>query len=481
MESNEYQAIAELWKLIFGFHKSMSLKCALDLGIPDAIYNHGQPMTLSQLHSALSLPPSRKHSLFRLMRILTHFGFINLEQDSSSEAVYNLTPLSRLVTSTKVAPFNLLPLARFNLDDLMQKAYPCLGDWFMQEEKKMPFELVHGVDLWEMSCQNPKTNKFVNDAMISSCCLFTDVIVKDGGDIFKATKSLVDVGGGTGTITKVIAENFPHVKCTVLDLPHVEGDFQNEINVKFVAGDMFVYIPAADVILLKWILHCSSDEDCIKILRRCREAIPSRDAGGKVLILEAVVGLTSAVISKEPQLMFDLVMLTVTGGAERDEQEWSKLFTEAGFSSYKIIHTIGFMSIIEALAMGCATLDPPLTTTSSNLLNTTIVMFHETHFSYLGFLRRLRKKKRGREVFEDPTKAVTMVNVPKTKKTYCKNKECRKHTLHKVTQYKKGKDSLSAQGKRRYDRKQSGYGGQTKPVFHKKVYFFPLLPGSVVF
>jgi hypothetical protein len=40
-----------------------------------------------------------------------------------------------------------------------------------------------------------------------------------------------------------------------------------------------------------------------------------------------------------------------------------------------------------------------------------------------------------------------------------------------VTQYKKGKDSLFAQGKRRYDRKQSGYGGQTKPVFHKKVCF----------
>lgn len=28
--------------------------------------------------------------------------------------------------------------------------------------------------------------------------------------------------------------------------------------------------------------------------------------------------------------------------------------------------------------------------------------------------------------------------------------------------------SLYAQGKRRYDRKQSGYGGQTKPIFHKK-------------
>uniref|UniRef100_A0A4W5K259 60S ribosomal protein L36a n=1 Tax=Hucho hucho TaxID=62062 RepID=A0A4W5K259_9TELE len=61
-----------------------------------------------------------------------------------------------------------------------------------------------------------------------------------------------------------------------------------------------------------------------------------------------------------------------------------------------------------------------------------------------------------------------MVNVPKTRRTYCK--KCKKHQTHKVTQYKKGKDSLYAQGKRRYDRKQSGYGGQTKPIFRKKVW-----------
>ncbi|KAG7224787.1 hypothetical protein INR49_013500, partial [Caranx melampygus] len=58
------------------------------------------------------------------------------------------------------------------------------------------------------------------------------------------------------------------------------------------------------------------------------------------------------------------------------------------------------------------------------------------------------------------------VNVPKTRRTFCK--KCKKHQPHKVTQYKKGKDSLYAQGKRRYDRKQSGYGGQTKPIFRKK-------------
>ncbi len=60
------------------------------------------------------------------------------------------------------------------------------------------------------------------------------------------------------------------------------------------------------------------------------------------------------------------------------------------------------------------------------------------------------------------------VVVPKSRRTYCPAKECLGHKLHKVTQYKKGKDSLYAQGKRRYDRKQAGFGGQTKPVFHKK-------------
>ncbi|KAI4250746.1 MAG: hypothetical protein L6R42_008647 [Xanthoria sp. 1 TBL-2021] len=74
----------------------------------------------------------------------------------------------------------------------------------------------------------------------------------------------------------------------------------------------------------------------------------------------------------------------------------------------------------------------------------------------------------GQEKGLDCHKAVKMVNVPKTRRTYCKGKDCKKHTQHKVTQYKAGKASLFAQGKRRYDRKQSGYGGQTKPVFHKK-------------
>lgn len=59
------------------------------------------------------------------------------------------------------------------------------------------------------------------------------------------------------------------------------------------------------------------------------------------------------------------------------------------------------------------------------------------------------------------------VNVPKQRRTFCK--KCKCHKLHKVTQYKKSKERKSAQGRRRYDRKQQGFGGQTKPIFRKKV------------
>jgi Dimerisation domain len=140
MDNNQFEAVTELWKLLFSFHKSMSLKCVLDLGIVDAICKHGKPMTLSQLHSSLSLPPSKKPYLCRLMRLMNYFGFFQ-EHDASlgSKAVYDLTPLSRIVTNSNMEFLNLLPLARLNLQDVIQRSYFCIGDWFKQEEKLTPF------------------------------------------------------------------------------------------------------------------------------------------------------------------------------------------------------------------------------------------------------------------------------------------------------------------------------------------------------
>ncbi|KCV70020.1 60S ribosomal protein L44 [Fonticula alba] len=61
-----------------------------------------------------------------------------------------------------------------------------------------------------------------------------------------------------------------------------------------------------------------------------------------------------------------------------------------------------------------------------------------------------------------------MVNFPKTRRSFCASSKCRKHTQHRVTQYRAGKRRFFAQGERRYRAKQAGFGGQTKPIFHKK-------------
>ncbi|MBD3341211.1 MAG: 50S ribosomal protein L44e [Candidatus Lokiarchaeota archaeon] len=54
---------------------------------------------------------------------------------------------------------------------------------------------------------------------------------------------------------------------------------------------------------------------------------------------------------------------------------------------------------------------------------------------------------------------------PKTINRYCPN--CRHHTTHSVSIYKKSKERKLNQGRRRVDRKKKGYGSFPKEIFHK--------------
>jgi O-methyltransferase domain len=49
----------------------------------------------------------------------------------------------------------------------------------------------------------------------------------------------------------------------------------------------------------------------------------------------------------ETSLLFDLNMMVLFNGKERDEQEWKNIFHEVGYSHYKIYPTLGVGSIIE--------------------------------------------------------------------------------------------------------------------------------------
>ncbi|KAL3830879.1 hypothetical protein ACJIZ3_019681 [Penstemon smallii] len=62
---------------------------------------------------------------------------------------------------------------------------------------------------------------------------------------------MVDVGGGTGGMAKVMVEACPGLKCVVLELAHVIDGLKGDEKLSFVVGDMFVSIPRADAVFLK--------------------------------------------------------------------------------------------------------------------------------------------------------------------------------------------------------------------------------------
>ncbi|KAK1699178.1 hypothetical protein QYE76_015875 [Lolium multiflorum] len=102
--------------------------------------------------------------------------------------------------------------------------------------------------------------------------------------------------------------------------------------------------------MISLIFHDWGDEDCVKILKKCKEAIPRfppRDAGGKVIIVDMVVGSgPNEIVTRETQVFFDLFIMYLEG-IEREEFEWKKIFMESGFSEYKIISVLGVRSVIE--------------------------------------------------------------------------------------------------------------------------------------
>ncbi|KAJ9170895.1 hypothetical protein P3X46_018958 [Hevea brasiliensis] len=344
------EAQAYIWNHIFNFIKSMSLKCAVELGIPDIIHSHGQPMTLSELISALQIHPSKSHHVYRLMRILVHSGFFSLQKldDNRQEDGYLLTQSCLLLL--KDNPLSARPYLLAVLDPILTKPWHFLSSWF-QNDDPTPFSIAHGKTFWDLASDEARFNRFFNEAMASDSSLVSEVVINNSKckEVFKGLNSLVDVEGNTGTMAKAIAETFPNLKCTVLDLPHVVAGLQNDKNLNFLGGDMFEYIPPADAVLLTMIFHILDDEECLKLLKKCKEAIKNNcERSGKVIIIDTVMEDRNWVKqSTETIQLYDLEMLVLVSGQERNEKEWAKLFFDAGFSSYKINPVLGLRSIIE--------------------------------------------------------------------------------------------------------------------------------------
>ncbi|KAH7670283.1 O-methyltransferase COMT-type protein [Dioscorea alata] len=328
------EAHAQVCNLSFGYLKSMCLKCSLELGIADALKKHGKPMEVSELTSALSIPQSKFEPFNRFMTTLVHLELFAKKQDDSGATKYMLTPASHLLVKDEA--LNITPLVILNLDPIICDSSQVLALFWKR--------------FWDVAGEKQEFNKMFNEGMASDSRLVCDVVMTTCRDVFKGLKSVVDVGGGTGTMARAIAHAFPGIKCILFDLPHVIDTLEEQqAGVEYVGGDMFASVPRANAVLLKWILHDWNNKECVKILQRCKEAIPTREEGGKIIIIDIVVGAVTNkyVCAVETQLLFDLLMMSLYSGKERNEHEWRNIFLSAGFTDYKITHFLGLRSVIE--------------------------------------------------------------------------------------------------------------------------------------
>nr|CAD1844124.1 unnamed protein product [Ananas comosus var. bracteatus] len=351
------EAQSHVWNHIFNFINSMSLKCAVELGIPDAVHsNGGRPISLCELANKLSIPSTRIDHLRRLMRLLVHSGFFTCQKiekgDGDGERDVELfLPTVNSSLLLKESDVSVSPFVLNMLDRIFTLPWHSLGEWFRQSNVPTAFEIFHGDHIWGVTKQNASFGDSFNEAMASDASLVGKLVASACIDTFCGLRSVVDVGGGIGALARAIAKALPQVQFTVFDLPHVVEGLTSEENgrIAFVGGDMFEYIPPADAILLKWTLHDWSDEDCVKILKRCKDAVPPKEKGGKVIIIDMVMTSRDSehFKSEETQLFFDMLVMVLTPGKERNEKEWSKLFTDAGYKEYKIVNALGVRSIIE--------------------------------------------------------------------------------------------------------------------------------------
>lgn len=147
---------------------------------------------------------------------------------------------------------------------------------------------------------------------------------------WNGVRSVVDVGGGTGTLLAEILRARPGIRGTLVDLPRTVSRSGESFQAAGVAErvvtigqSFFDPLPAgADLYLLKNVLSDWPDPEAQAILRRCAEAARPH---GRVVVLGGVSPESDTRV-----LSPALLMMVLVGGRERSLAEFRELAHDAG-------------------------------------------------------------------------------------------------------------------------------------------------------
>ena len=327
---------AALHDLIIGYQRSQQVMVAAELGLVDLLA--GGPRSVASLADATGTDAD---ALRRLIRGLTACGLLALRDDDTVGS----TPMAALLQTSVEGSLRTLALTQRDF-------YPVWGELDYSVHTGQPsFDRVYGQPNWAYRQQHPEANKRFNDLMAQHARARAADLLDSGR--LPSSGTIVDVGGGNGTLLVAVLAKHPQLHGVLFDQPHVLTDAPDVLvgagvadRCDVVSGDFFAAVPSGgDAYVLSGVLCDWPDDRATGILQTCRHAM-GRDA--RLIVVDGNIGTggrSSSIAAIDLQLM-----LTNAGGRIRTEHDWRALFKTAGLTIETIVTTGQVWDIFEVVA-----------------------------------------------------------------------------------------------------------------------------------
>jgi 2-polyprenyl-3-methyl-5-hydroxy-6-metoxy-1,4-benzoquinol methylase len=322
----------QIIRLGLGFIASQALRVVADLEIADRLAGGAKSVDALSVETG-----THTDALYRIMRVLAAEGVFR----ETLPRHFELTELGGVLRSD--APSSTRDFIRMiNREPYI--AFSKLGH--SVATGRPAFDEVFGKARFDWLAEHPEEAALFQRAMIA-LSQGNNEAVAEAYD-FRPHSRVIDVGGGQGQLLSLILERHQNITGVLFDLPSGVDAAKTRVGsasgrIQFLCGDFFDAVPSgADVYILKRIIHDWNNEQAVKILTKCREAMAP---GGRVLIAETIMREGDA---PDPMKFIDAIMLVVTGGTERTEEEYVAILTEAGLRLERVHATSRPISVLEA-------------------------------------------------------------------------------------------------------------------------------------
>ncbi|GGR77672.1 MULTISPECIES: methyltransferase [Streptomyces] len=335
---------AALIERIGGYMTAHGIGVAAELGLADLIGTGSR--TSRELADATA---THEPSLRRLLRMLVAVGIA----EEPEPGRFALTDIGSQLRSD--SPDSLHKFAKMFCHPIFFTSWQSLRHTVTTGERA--FDHVHETGIYDWLARHGETSTLFNEAMSEESRLSAAQLA--AGYDFPATGTVVDLGGGDGTLLTAILQARPGLRGIVFDSPSGVAEAPATLGKAGVAdrcevrsGDFFQSVPDdGDLYIIKSVFQDWGDDEARAILRTVRARIP---ASATLLIVGTVLPETAD--TSAPVAYFtDVNMMVTTGGQERTEGEFRALLEETGFTVRSVgVGQAGPLSVIEAVPASAA-------------------------------------------------------------------------------------------------------------------------------